>query len=653
MVCVSTTAYQLLNYHFYCHQNSPTMDIFPNTWTLATAGSFLLALFFTVVALFIHWFGLLDLLFNEVERKSKRNGGELVASTLKSHGVKWVFTLCGGHISPVLVACEKQGVRVVDTRHEVTCVFAADAVARLSGVIGVACVTAGPGLTNTITAVKNASMAESPVLVLGGAAATIMKGRGSLQDIDQMSLFKPLCKFTASIKRVRDIVPTLRKAIQVANSNTPGPVFVELPIDSLYPYAAVVKEIFPKGQSNTLRNRLVKAYLVNYVDRLFAGAFKPRDSSPLPISFPRASQSEVSRCASLLRKAKKPVFLLGSQVSLPPAKSTEVRAALEKMGVPCFLGGMSRGYLGRNSPIHIRQKRKVAVKEADVVVCLGAVADFRLSYGRIFSSKSKIVAVNRSKSQLTMNTDSFWRPALSVNGDPGLFTLALAEALDGYECPEEWLEVLRNRDKEVEVDNRKKADVEPEQHLNPLKVLYHTEEALDENTILVADGGDFVGSAAYILRPRGPLKWLDPGAFGTLGVGGGFALGAKLCNPDDDVWIIYGDGSLGYSVAEFDTFARNKIPVIALIGNDACWTQIKREQVPMFGSDVACNLSYCEYDVVANGFGGVGYKLTADSTTENIKDTLEKAKELSRGGTPVLINALIGKSDFREGSISV
>ncbi len=624
-----------------------------SSWTLATAGSFLLALFFTAVAIFVHWFGLLDLIFHKVDRKSKQNGGDLVASTLNSHGVKYVFTLCGGHISPVLVGCEKQGIRVVDTRHEVTAVFAADAVARLSGVIGVACVTAGPGLTNTITAVKNAVMAESPVLVMGGAAATIVKGRGSLQDINQLSLFKPLCKFTATIKRVRDIVPTLRKAIQVANSGTPGPVFVELPIDSLYPYDIVVKELFPKSKAKSLVNRITQMYFENYANRLFAGAFTPQDATPLPIIFPKASQSEIAQCASLIKNAKKPLFLLGSQISLPPMKSSEVQAALQKMGVPCFLGGMSRGYLGRNSPIHIRQKRRVAVKDADVVVCLGSVADFRLSYGRIFNSKSKTIAVNRSKSQLSLNTDIFWKPHLLVNGDPGLFIVGLMEALGEFMCPEGWLNELKQRDAEVEVANREKASVKPKEHLNPLDVLYKAEEVMDDNSILVADGGDFVGSAAYILRPRGPLKWLDPGAFGTLGVGGGFALGAKLVNPDDDVWIMYGDGSLGYSIAEFDTFARNKLPVIAVVGNDACWTQIKREQVPMFGSDVGCNLSYCDYDVVAKGFGGVGFKLTAESTPDEIKDTLKRAKDISRGGVPVLINVLIGKSDFREGSISV
>lgn len=633
------------------------MDIsaLPFSLTLGGVAWFGAAAVFTLLAVFVHWFGFIDLLLNKVDRKSKRNGGELVADVLKEHGVKYVFTLSGGHISPILAACEKKELRIVDTRHEVTCVFAADAVARLSGVVGVACVTAGPGVTNTVTAVKNASMAESPILIIGGAAATLMKGRGSLQDIDQISLFKPICKFTASIQRVRDIVPTLRKAICIAQSGVPGPVFVELPIDSLYPYDIVVKELFPKGQKyKSLNLKLIEFYLQNYVDRLFAGAWKPYDFGPLPVSFPRASQSEINNCAALLKAAKKPVFLLGSQATLPPAKAEDVRAALEKMGIPCFLGGMARGYLGRKSPYHIRQKRRDALKEADFVVCAGAVVDFRLAYGRVFNKRSKIIAVNRSKVNLKLNTDAFWKAHMYVLGDPGLFLVSLAEALgDGYACSEEWLKTLQERDAEKEKANLEKCSEVPNKHLNSINILHKAESVMSDNTILIADGGDFVGSASYILRPRGPLKWLDPGPFGTLGVGGGFALGAKLCNPDDDVWIIYGDGSLGYSVAEFDTFARHNTPVLALVGNDACWTQIAREQVPMFGTAVACNLDYCNYDVVANGYGGVGYKLDGKSSDKDIVKTLEKAQQVSRGGKPVLINCLIGRTDFRDGSISV
>ncbi len=631
------------------------MEVFPSGLSISIAGVvwFLLACVFTALAIIVHRLGILESLFAKVDRTSKRHGGELVAAVLKEHGVKFVFTLCGGHISPVLVSCEKLDIRVIDTRHEVTCVFAADAVARLSGVIGVACVTAGPGLTNTVTAIKNAGMAESPVLLLGGAAATCMKGRGSLQDIDQLTLFKPLCKYVATVTRVRDIAPTLRKAIQIALSDTPGPVFVELPVDSLYPYETVAKEIAPKGEAKSIGQKITNFYIKTYLNRLYGDAWKPLDMSPLPVSYPQASHSEVANCAALIHSAKNPVFIIGSQATLPPTKPDGLRASLEKMGIPCFLGGMARGLLGRNSPIHIRQRRRDALKEADVIILAGAVPDFRLSYGRGFNRKAKVIPVNRSKSNLKLNTDIFWKAHMSVHADAGSFVASVAEALGEYTCPGGWIEELKKRDAEKETANLQKAEVLPEVHLNPLKILYKTEELLSEKSILIADGGDFVGSAAYILRPRGPMRWLDPGPFGTLGVGGGFALGAKLCNPDADVWIIYGDGSLGYSVAEFDTFARHKIPVIALIGNDACWSQIAREQVPMFGSNVACMLQYSDYDVVANGYGGVGYKLDRDSSDMEIEDTLRKAQELSRGGKPILVNCLIGKTDFREGSISV
>ena len=614
---------------------------------------FLLAVVATAGAVLVHHFELVGLLFLEVNKTSKKHGGELVASVLKAHGVRYVFTLCGGHISPILVACEKEGMKIIDTRFEGNCAFAADAVSRLSGVIGVACVTAGPGVTNTVTALQNAKLAESPVLLIGGASASILKGRGALQDIDQMALCKGLCKHVVTVTRIRDIVPVLRKAIYEAQSGVPGPVFVEMPIDALYPYNLVKEGLFPKMTAKSISQKIINWYLQNYMNRLFAGAWKTQPMEPIPPSFPRHSPSDVSTVVNLLRGAKKPVFLLGSQVTLPPTKAENLKVALEKMGIPCFLGGMARGLLGRNSSIHIRQRRRDALKECDVVVCAGAIADFRLSYGRHFTRKSNVVMVNRSKSHLKMNTDAFFRVAHSIHGDPGCFLLALSQALDAYSCPAEWLGTLKSRDSEKEVANRKKAKELPEQHLNPLNVLYHAEDIMSEDSIIVADGGDFVGSAAYILRPRGPLRWLDPGPYGTLGVGGGFALGAKLCRPDADVWIIYGDGALGFSVPEFDTFARFNLPVIALVGNDACWSQIAREQVPMLGSDVGCMLEYRSYEVVAKGFGGRGFVMDRGLSDEQIRDMLREAQEISREGKPVLINCLIGKTNFRAGSISV
>ncbi|KAJ8298961.1 hypothetical protein KUTeg_023021 [Tegillarca granosa] len=555
---------------------------------------------------FLKRFGLLYQLFHKVDTKTKRNGGDIVADVLKEHGVKYVFTLVGGHISPILVACERLGIRVVDTRHEVTAAFAADAVARMSGTVGVAAVTAGPGLTNTVTAIKNAQMAESPVLLIGGAAATLLKGRGALQDIDQMSLFKPLCKFCASVTKVRDIVPTLKKAIHAAQSGTPGPVFVEFPIDTLY--------------------------LNNHLNDLFCGAFEERDIKPIPVKQQKATASQIQKSIELLSKAKRPVIL--------------------NMGIPCFLGGMARGLLGRYSDIQCRQKRGEALKEADVVILAGAIADFRLGYGRVLSRKSKIIAINRSKEQLYKNSDMFWKPTIAIEGDVASFIQEISKGLKGYKCDSDWIQKLKSKDIEKERVNREKSEEKTEKHLNPLKILHTVDEIMSDNTVMVADGGDFVATAAYILRPRGPLRWLDPGAFGTLGVGGGFALGAKLCRPESDVWIVYGDGSLGYSIAEFDTFTRHKIPVIALVGNDAGWTQIEREQVPMFGSSVACQLAFSDYDVVAKGYGGKGLKLDR-SNEDKMAEVFQEALKLNRGGESVLINALIGKTNFREGSISV
>ncbi|XP_061684209.1 2-hydroxyacyl-CoA lyase 2 [Syngnathoides biaculeatus] len=597
-------------------------------------------------------FGLLYQFFHKTETNSPRHGGESVAEVLRAHGIKYVFTLVGGHISPILVACEKVGIRIVDTRHEATAVFAADAVARLSGTVGVAAVTAGPGLTNTVTAVKNAQMAESPLLLMGGAAGTLLQGRGALQDIDQMSLFKPLCKFCASIRTVREIVPVLRKALAVAQSGTPGPVFIEFPIDTLYPFHLVSREFAVKNPPKGLMGRIISWYLNNHLMNIFAGAWERRDISPLPVDIPQATDNQVQKCIELVSRAKKPVILLGSQATLPPTPVDEIRSALEDLGIPCFLGGMSRGMLGKDSPFHIRQNRRDALKEADVVILAGTVCDFRLGYGKVLNRRSKIIAVNRDRKQLLKNSDMFWKPTVAIQGDAGSLLVRLSKGLKGYRCPEEWPQSLKAGDVTKENINRAKANEKTEHHLNPLKILHILDEQMSEDSIIVADGGDFVGSAAYILRPRGPLRWLDPGAFGTLGVGGGFALGAKLCRPESEVWIVYGDGSLGYSVAEFDTFTRHKTPVIAVVGNDACWSQISREQVPILGSNVACGLAFTDYHTVADGYGGKGYLIRREDE-ERLGSIIREARKESQKGKAALLNVLIGKTNFREGSISV
>ncbi|CAI4224413.1 unnamed protein product [Auanema sp. JU1783] len=551
-----------------------------------------------------------------VDEKTKQHGGELVASVLKAHDVKEIFVLCGGHISPILVASEKLGINIIDTRHEVTAVFAADAVARLRQSIGVAAVTAGPGLTNTITAVKNAQMAESPLLLIGGAAPTLLKGRGALQDIDQMVLFRPLCKYAARVERLRDIVPIMRQAIQAATSGCPGPVFVEFPVDVLYPYDLVMKEVGLNPNARGFVQKAVNHYLRFHVSRQFGSAWDPQDITPIPSSIPLPQSPQINEIAQLVKNAKKPVLLIGSQATLPPVKPDELVKAVQALGIPVYLGGMARGLLGKDSPIQMRQNRRDALKEADLTILAGTVCDFRLSYGRVLSKKSKIVAINRNKSQLTKNEQTFWNSDVSVQADVATVLVKVAKDVkeSGYVVPSDWISFLREKEDSKELANRKKMDETVKGGLNPLKFLAEFDKSLPDDAILVADGGDFVGSAAYIVRPRGPLQWLDPGAFGTLGVGGGFALGAKVVHPDRPVYIIWGDGSSGYSLMEFDTFNRFKLPVSS-------------ETMP-----VAVDLARTKYDDVAKALGGWGATID-ESNQGQVTDILKEALHQNSQGT--------------------
>ena len=573
------------------------------------------------------------------------HGGALIAEVLQAQGVRFVFTLCGGHISPILVGCKQRGIRVIDTRHEATAVFAADAVARLTGTPGVAAVTAGPGVTNTITAVKNAQMAQSPVVLIGGAAPTALKGRGALQDIDQLSLFKSIVKWSAPVRRVKDLAPAIETAFLKAQVGVPGPVFVECPVDLLYDETLVRGWYGGAGSGRSMADKAVKAYLRWHVGRLFAGKGQGPDPARVVVEVAGPDQGKVDKVAQRLAQAERPVMLVGSQALLDAREAAGVAAAVERIGVPVYLSGMARGLLGKGHPLQMRHKRRMALKEADFVLLAGVPCDFRLDYGRHFRRSAFYVSANRSRRDLTKNR----RPNIGLPGDPGRFLHDLAKQCPGGERWTVWRGTLRKRDDERAAEIRQQA-AEPADPINPLFLCSELEKTLGPDTILVADGGDFVATASYIVSPPGPLTWLDPGAFGTLGVGAGFALGAKLCRPDADVWILYGDGSVGYSLAEFDTFARHGLPVIAVVGNDAGWTQIAREQVEIFHDDVATVLAHTDYHRVAEGFGGTGILL---NDLAMIPEALQYAREVASNGRPVLINAILGKTDFRKGSISM
>jgi acetolactate synthase-1/2/3 large subunit len=572
------------------------------------------------------------------------HGGERVAAALQAHGVRFVFTLCGGHISPILTASKARGIRIVDVRDEATAVFAADAAARLTGVPGVAAVTAGPGLTNTITALKNAQMAQSPVVLLGGAAPTALQGRGALQDIDQHALVKPLVKLVKQVRRVADLGPAVDEAFAVAREGVPGPVFVECPVDLLYDEKSIRQWYADAaGKGTTIPDRLLRWYLNRHAARMFAGS---QDSMPPRVRAVAAPEpSHVDAAATALAKAERPLLVIGSQALALAAEAPRIAAAVSKLGIPVYLSGVARGLLGRDHPLQLRHQRRTALREADCVLLAGVPCDFRLDYGRHVRRSATLIAANRSAREARMNR----RPDVAAIGDAGLLLQHLAERLGDRAHRPGWIEQLRSRDsaREAEIDAQAAAGGE---HVNPVAFFRALDRAAGDDAVMVADGGDFVATASYIVRPRGPLAWLDPGAFGTLGVGAGFALGAALCRPESEVWILFGDGACGYGLAEIDTFVRHRIPVIAVVGNDAGWTQIAREQVKVLKDDVGTVLARSDYHAVAAGFGAEGIVV---KTNADVPDALARARAAARSGKPVLVNVWLDKTDFRDGSISM
>lgn len=575
------------------------------------------------------------------------HGGELVAEVLHAQETSFLFTLVGGHISPILVAAKQRGIRVIDTRHEATAVFAADAVARLTGRPGVAAVTAGPGVTNTITALKNAQMAQSPVVLIGGAAPTALQGRGALQDIDQMTLVRPVVKWAQRVNRVKELIPVLETAFREAQTGVPGPVFVECPVDLLYDEATVRAWYGADRGGKSLADRAVKQYLRFHVHRLFSGAQHAKAGPRIDVAPPAPKLALVKRVAEQLQRAQRPVLLVGSQALLDAAHAAELAAALQTIGAPVYLSGMARGLLGRDHPLQLRHKRREALREADCVLLAGAPCDFRLDYGNHIRRSAAYISINRSRTDLIRNR----RPTIGVLADPALTlrTLAMLLPTPRPSSWQPWLESLRARDDARNAEIAQQART-PTGKINPLHLCMEIDRQVTDNTILIGDGGDFVATASYVVQPPGPLRWLDPGAFGTLGVGAGFALGAKLVHPNTDVWMLFGDGAFGYSVTEFDAFVRHRVPVLAVIGNDACWSQIAREQVEMLGDPVATELAHSDYDRVVQGFGAAGVRL---EDPELATEALTQARDLTRRGQPVVVNALLGKLDFRKGSISM
>jgi acetolactate synthase-like protein len=577
------------------------------------------------------------------------HGGDLIAEVLARHGATHLFTLCGGHISPILTGAQNKGIRVIDVRDEANAVFAADAVARMTGTIGVAAVTAGPGVTNMATPIKNAQMAQSPLIVFGGSTATLLKGRGALQDIDQLSIMKSMTKWATMVKTVPALAPTVERACQIAMDGVPGPVFVEVPVDLLYP-EEVVRMWYEKetgmGKAKGIGAKALELYVKGHLYRQFRAPTLPEVHLPKMPHLGGGGDSAIEKAAAALKGAKQPAIVVGSQAMVNVKDPGRLARAIGMLGAPVFLAGTARGLLGRTHELQLRHNRGAALKDADVVIVCGFPFDFRLGYGRGINKKATLVAANLSSYELKKNR----RPDIAVEMHAGEFLVALADRVSSAgESWRGWLEQLRQKEVARDTEIQKKAAPAGEL-VDPLHFFLRMEEAMADDAVLVVDGGDFVATASYIVRPRAPLSWLDPGVFGTLGVGGGYALGASLVRPGREVWLIWGDGSSAYTLAEFDSFVRHGVAPIAVIGNDASWAQIAREQVEILGTTLGCDLRRTDYHKVAEGYGGVGLVLT-DPT--RVDATLAEAKAIAKTGRPVCINVHLRKTDFRKGSISI
>jgi acetolactate synthase I/II/III large subunit len=530
-------------------------------------------------------------------------GGQLVARMLKAEGVRHVFTLCGLHVAPIYAGLVEVGIAVVDTRHEQGAAHAADAYARMRRGLGVAVVTAGPGVTDALTGVANAHAASSPLLLLGGAAPLFNQSRGSLQEMEQVDLFHRISKWSDRVPSPELVPLYLAKAFRVALSGRPGPVFLELAWD----------------------------VLCNAVDE--SAVQMPTQYRTLARMPP--DPAGVERAMALLANAKRPTCIAGSSVWWDGGAEALARFA-ERAQVPVYLNGAGRGSLSPEHPFFFQHTRKEALTSSDLVFVVGTPFDFRLNYGAepTFNAASKIVQVDVDPVEIGRNRAV--EVGLVADTASALEVFAAAAPVGKRTA---FVAELRaaERKKAEALDVFCKSDDVPIHHYRLAREMSEVANAGARDPIFVADGGNWVAMAAKIVSLKHPGRWLDPGPLGCLGVGAPFAIAAKLLHPERDVWVIQGDGSFGFNGMDFETALRFKLPMVCVVGNDAAWGQIRIPQLEMFGPEKspATLLAPTRYDEVVRSFGGYGELVTEPSS---IRPALERALS---SGTVACVNVML------------
>ncbi len=537
------------------------------------------------------------------------HGGRLVSKALARHGITHLFTLCGGHIQAIYDGCLDDGIRVVDVRHEQTAGHAADAYARVTGRPGVCAVTAGPGVTDVVTAVANAQRAGVPMIVIGGAGPRILADMGSLQDMNHVELMRPITKWSVSVPSTDRIAEYIDSAFRISQANVPGPVFLEMPLD----------------------------LLMNFGDDA-PPATGPFAETPRPGGDPRS----IARAAEMLQQAERPMFIVGSQLRWS-ARREVLREFADAIDGAYYLNGMARGGLPHAHPNFFARSRRVALGQSDLCLVFGTPFDFRLEYGRAINPGAKVVQIDLDGSEMGRNR----KVDVAIHGDSGLVLEQLLAQVKEKRSPG-WVASMRVAEEKsrAKMLSEITATSDPP---NPLRVCDEIGKRLGKNDIVIGDGGDFVATAANVIKLEWPQMWMDPGPLGTLGVGPGYAMAAKLARPDARVVLIYGDGSFGFNALEFEAMVRQGIPVISIIGNDAAWMQIRRGQVDLYGRErsPATSLDYTHYEKVVEAVGGVGYWV---ERVEDLGPALDAAFAADK---PSCVNVKIATSDFRKGAISV
>jgi acetolactate synthase-1/2/3 large subunit len=545
------------------------------------------------------------------------HGGKLAARALKNAGVEVVFTLSGGHIMPLYDGCLDEGIKIVDVRHEQAAVHAADAWARCRpGQIGVAAITAGPGVTDGVTGIANAWRANSPILVFGGQGPFANLRRGSLQEMDHIGVVRPITKYADAVYQTHRIPEYVELAIRHAVSGVPGPAYLEIPMDVFM------------GESD----------------------WEQAPVPPIRTAPPRLSpdRSVAREAIALLAAAERPMVMAGTSVKWSRA-SAELNRFIGELHIPTFTNGMGRGTVPPDSPEWLNRSRREALKRSDCVILAGTLLDFRLRFGQTIPQEAKIIQLDMDATLIGQN-----RPSdVGLVGNLGAsFDLMLEEMKNqGVQLDfSAWRDELRAIETELEAKVQAQLDSD-ETPIDPQRMCREVRDWLETlgDPIVVGDGGDIVATAAKILPVRSEGAWMDPGPLGTLGVGMPFAIAAQLAHPERRVVIVYGDGSFGLNGFEFDTAVRFGLPIVGVVGNDGAWGQMMRPQGAVYGWDRLSGtlLNFTRYDKVVEALGGHGEFC---ERPEQIRPALERA---AASGKPACVNVVIRQEREYRGGIYV